>query len=104
MSNQLYNFLNSLVKIILPALGTFYFTMSGLWGFPAADKVVGTITALCLLLGFVINAARKGWVVDDTILVDDSDPENVNFGFEKNLQLENLNDGQYLALKVHKIQ
>lgn len=35
----------------LPALGTLYFTLSGIWGIPYGEQILGTATAIQLCLG-----------------------------------------------------
>ena len=64
MSNKLYDILKWIALILLPALGTLYFALAGIWGFPYAEQVVGTITAidtfLGLLLGISANTYKKG--------------------------------------------
>ena len=64
MSNKLYDILKWIALILLPALGTLYFALAGIWGFPYAEQVVGTITAidtfLGVLLGISANTYKKG--------------------------------------------
>ena len=55
MSNKVYDILKNITQIILPALGTFYFTLAGIWGFPYAEQIVGTITALVTCLGVILK-------------------------------------------------
>ena len=51
MSNRVYDILKYVALIALPAIGTFYFTLSQIWGLPYGEEIVGTITALDTLLG-----------------------------------------------------
>ena len=46
MSNKVYDVLKWIAQILLPALGTLYFALAGIWNFPYAEAVVGTITAV----------------------------------------------------------
>ena len=58
MSNKVYDILKEITTIILPALGTLYFALSGIWGqemFPYAEQVVGTITAIVTFLSVVLH-------------------------------------------------
>lgn len=55
MSNKLYDILKWVALILLPALGTFYFALAGIWNFPYAEQVVGTITAVDTLLGALLG-------------------------------------------------
>ena len=43
MSNKLYDILKYITQIIIPALGTLYFALAGIWGFPYGEQIVGTL-------------------------------------------------------------
>ena len=64
MSDKVYDVLVRIVKYVLPALGTLYFGLSQLWGFPYGEEVVGTIslaaTFLAVCLGISSYSYRKG--------------------------------------------
>lgn len=55
MSNKLYDILKWVAQMILPALGTLYFALSQIWGFPFGEQIVGTITAVDTCLGAVLG-------------------------------------------------
>ena len=55
MSNKTYDTLKWVALVVLPALGTFYFALSGIWGFPYGEQVVGTITAIDTFLGALLG-------------------------------------------------
>lgn len=55
LSNRTYDVLKWIAQILLPALGTLYFALSKIWGFPYATEVVGTIAAIDTFLGAVLG-------------------------------------------------
>lgn len=55
MSNKIYDILKWIAQILLPALGTLYFALAGIWNFPYAEAVVGTITAVDTFLGVILG-------------------------------------------------
>lgn len=57
MSNALYDKLKFVAQILLPALGTLYFTLAGIWNLPAAEAVVGTIVAIDTFLGVLLHVS-----------------------------------------------
>ena len=61
MSNKVYDVLKWIAMILLPALGTLYFALAGIWGFPYAEQVVGTITAVDTFLGVVLGIASESY-------------------------------------------
>lgn len=55
MSNKVYDVLKWIAMICLPALGTLYFALAGIWGWPYAEEIVGTITAIDTALGVLLG-------------------------------------------------
>ena len=58
MSNKVYDVLKWLVMIVLPAISTLYFALSGIWGWPYAEEVVGTIAAITTFLGALLGISN----------------------------------------------
>ena len=61
LSNKTYDILKWLALYGLPAVGTLYFALSGIWGFPCGEQVVGTITAIDTFLGAIIGISVKSY-------------------------------------------
>ena len=61
MSNKTYDILKYIAQILLPALGTLYFALAGIWGFPYGEQVVGTITAVDTFLGVVLKVSSNNY-------------------------------------------
>lgn len=55
MPNKLYDALKFIAQLVLPAAGTLYFSLAGIWGLPNAGEVVGTITAVDTFLGVLLG-------------------------------------------------
>lgn len=55
MSNKVYDVLKFVCQIVLPAIGTLYFALAGIWGFPYGEQIVGTITAIDTFLGVILG-------------------------------------------------
>lgn len=55
MSNKVYDILKFIAQILLPALGTLYFALAKIWGFPYAAEIVGTISAIDAFLGALLG-------------------------------------------------
>lgn len=55
MSNKMYDVLKWMALVFLPAIGTLYFALAGIWGFPYGEEIVGTITALDTFLGVLLG-------------------------------------------------
>ena len=59
MSNKTYDILKYIAQIVLPALGTFYFALSQIWGLPYGEEIVGTITATDAFLGAILKISSN---------------------------------------------
>ena len=60
-SNRTYDILKYITQYILPALGTLYFALAGIWGFPCGEQIVGTITAVDTFLGVVLGISSSNY-------------------------------------------
>lgn len=61
MNNKVYDILKWIAQIFLPALGTLYFALAGIWNFPYAEQVVGTVTAIDTFLGVLLGIASANY-------------------------------------------
>lgn len=59
MSNRTYDILKWVTQLLLPALGTLYFALAGIWGFPYGEEVVGTLVAVDTFLGVCLGISTK---------------------------------------------
>lgn len=59
MSNKLYDVLKYIAMIALPAIGTLYFALSGIWGLPYGEQIVGTVTAVDAFLGALLQISSS---------------------------------------------
>ena len=64
LSNDTYDILKFICQIILPAVGTLYFALAGIWGFPYGEQIVGTITAIDTFLGVCLGISSKNYYSD----------------------------------------
>lgn len=55
LSDKAYDIMKWVALVLLPALGTLYFGLAGIWGFPYGEQIVGTITVLDTFLGVILG-------------------------------------------------
>ena len=65
MNNKVYGILKWIALILLPALGTLYFALASIWGFPYAEQIVGTITAIDTFLGVLLGISTSSYKKGD---------------------------------------
>lgn len=58
-NNKAYDILKYIAQIVLPALGTLYFALATIWGFPYGEQIVGTISAVDAFLGALLKLSSN---------------------------------------------
>jgi hypothetical protein len=61
MSNKLYDVLKWIALCVLPSVATLYFVLSGIWGFPYGEQIVGTITAVETFVGALLGISNSNY-------------------------------------------
>ena len=61
LSNDVYDILKFIAQIVLPAAGTLYFALAGIWGWPYGEQIVGTITAVDAFLGALLGISTAAY-------------------------------------------
>lgn len=65
LNDKLYSTLKWVVAIVLPASGTLYFALANMWGWPHAEDVVGTISAVTTFLGVILGLSTRAYNASD---------------------------------------
>ncbi len=55
MSNKVYDVLKWIAMYVIPAVGTLYFALAGIWNFPYGEEVLGTLSAIDTFLGVILG-------------------------------------------------
>lgn len=63
-SNKVYDTLKWIARYLLPALGTLYFALAGIWNFPFGEQIVGSITAVDTFLGVILGISTAQYNKD----------------------------------------
>lgn len=89
LNNNAYDTLKWLVQIVFPAIGTCYAALAVLWGFSYAEQVVGSISAICVLLGACLHISNSNYNGDGVLTVDrdldEGDENKYNLTLTKDL-------------------
>ena len=49
--------------VLLPAVGTLYFGLAQIWGFPYGEQIVGTITVVDTFLGVILGISNAQYKI-----------------------------------------
>lgn len=55
MPDKVYDILKAVAMVILPAIGTLYSALAGIWGWPYGEQIVGSIIAIDTFIGVVLG-------------------------------------------------
>lgn len=104
ITGKLYDVLKYLAQIVLPALGTLYFTLAGIWGLGSGEEVVGTIMAIDLFLGVILGISQvnynKGIADGGELHVND---DQMKFVLDEDkTDIDKLGDKTEVRFKVKK--
>jgi len=106
ITGKLYDWLKYLAQIVLPALGTLYFSLAQIWGFGSGTEVVGTIMAFDLFLGVLLgisqlNYSKSDKRFDGAIVVNEADDKKV-ISLEYNGDPNEIEQHDEVLFKVNK--
>lgn len=107
LNKQTYDRLKFITQIVLPAVGTLYFALAGIWGLPAAEAIVGTIMAVDSFLGVVLQLSTSAYQnsderFDGVVNVLGGDGKNRDFSIGLPADAEYIESRDELVLKVEK--
>jgi len=103
ITGRLYDWLKWIAQIFLPALGTLYYTLAGIWGLPSADEVVGTIMAVDLFLGLLLGISQVSYnkqVGRGDLIVDEDEDGSQGLRLELDQTPEELAGKKEVRFKV----
>ena len=103
-NDKTYNFLKWFARIVLPACGTLYFALAGIWNFPYGEQIIGSLTALNVFFGILLGISsheyNKEHHEDGQLLIDNSDPGKDIYRLDLGANLEFLGDKKTITLSV----
>nr|DAT50888.1 MAG TPA: holin [Caudoviricetes sp.] len=59
LTDKTYDILKYIAQYVLPACGTLYFALAGIWNLPYGEQIVGTITAVDTFLGVLLGISTN---------------------------------------------
>lgn len=61
LTNKTYDILKWIAQIVLPALAALYAALAKIWGFPYGAEIVGTLSAVDVFLGAVLQISTNAY-------------------------------------------
>lgn len=106
ISNRTYDVLKKVAQYWLPALGTLYFALAGIWGLPYGEQIVGSIVAVDIFLGVILGYSTAKYnksdaKFDGAMNVDYSADQEFKLEFKE--ELPDLVDQDEITLKVNRL-
>lgn len=95
LSNKVYDTLKWISQILLPGLGTLYFAISGIWGLPYCEQVVGTLSAITVFIGMLLGLSAAKYPGDGTIKM-----QGATYKTKLSIPMSDLKDKRSVMLMV----
>lgn len=108
LSGRTYEILKWVAAIVLPAIGALYFALSGIWGLPKGEEVVGTIAAINVFVGAIVGVSTKQYYANGkydgvaNVLNADDPNQKTLFDLELNREPESLVDAKDVTFRINK--
>lgn len=106
MDSRIYDRLKLAVLIILPALGSLYFGLSQIWGFPAGEEVVGSISLISVFFGTIVDQASSRFKqsgADGQLIVNEDPDAEEPYSLELHQDLLELAEKDQIMFGVKRI-
>ena len=94
LTNKVYDVMKWIARYLLPGLGTLYFALAGIWGFPYGEEIVGTITAVDAFLGLILGISSATYE-GDGMIYGEGDEATIVLGDK-----DAMEGKKYVTLKV----
>lgn len=103
LNDYTYNLLKYIAQIVLPAVATLYFAISGIWGLPYGEQIVGTITAIDCFLGALLGLSSSKYEGDGEVIVNTKETlDEKRYSLEFHDHLRTLSEKDNILLKVKR--
>ena len=105
LTGKVYDFVKTLVLMIIPAISTLYFALAAIWGFPNAEKVSGTLAALAAFLGVIVGLSKRAFdksdlKFDGDVVIDVNESGALRYTLELNGDPADIVDKKEVSFKV----
>lgn len=100
MNNKTYDRLKWIAMYFLPAIGTLYFALAGIWGFPYGEEVIGTTSALTIFLSIILGISSTQYHGDGKIRIDASNPGKNIYRIDFDGSPDELSEKDTVTLEV----
>lgn len=73
LPDKVYDTLRWVSQYVLPGLGTLYFALAQIWGWPYGQQIVGSITALVTFINITLGASTNAYNQIETLKAEKAD-------------------------------
>lgn len=106
LSNRVYNVIKFAVTIVMPALGTLYFSLATVWNLPYPEQVVGSLAAICTFFGVVMGYSTHQYNKSDArydgvINVDTTNPDKDVFQLDLGMDPLDIPSKKEVTLRIN---
>lgn len=73
LPDKVYDTLRWVSQYVLPGIGTLYFALAQIWGWPYGQQIVGSITALVTFINITLGASTNAYNQIETLKAEKAD-------------------------------
>ena len=73
LPDKVYDTLRWVSQYVLPGLGTLYFALAQIWGWPYGQQIVGSITALVTFINITLGASSNAYNQIESLKAEKAD-------------------------------
>lgn len=107
LDDNVYRLGKKAVQIYIPAVSALYFALGNIWGFPAIDKVTGSLAVLAVFVGTVLGISSKnfdeseaGYVGNMVVVPGEDGAFTYSLDVKDNIDVAELQDRDSISFKV----
>lgn len=105
MSNKMYDRVKFVVQILLPAIGTLYFSLGNIWSFPNIEQVIGSISSVNVFLGVLVGISSSVYngrpnVYNGELQIETGDDGAISPKLVLEATIEELSSAESVVFKV----
>jgi hypothetical protein len=107
LEDNVYSFGKKAVQVYIPAVSAFYFALGNIWGFPAIEKVTGSLAVLAVFIGTLLGISSKnfdksgaGYVGNMIVVPKEDGAFTYTLDVKDNIDVADLQDKDSISFKV----
>lgn len=106
LPNRVYDFLQYIVQIVLPAAAALYLTLAQTWGLPKPEEIAATVAAINVFFGLLLRFSNRSYnrseaKYDGSIDVEQREDDSKLFSLSLNSDPDEIEKMKEVTFKIN---